>query len=338
MNDFKDENIEPQGEVSGKAKGGKARAEKLSAEERKASSQKALEARKVPVATHIGELKLGDIVLQCAVLPDGQRLFSHGGVGEALTRVPGGKNRREMTQDQIPFFVNHKSVIPFIDSELLLRIQEPFKYRQTPSSFVGNGVPAEALPGICKAWQMARRAGALDGNEAALRVAAQAEAITLGFAQVGVIALIDEATGYQRDREKNALAKILEDFVAKELRPWVTTFPADYYEGIFKIYGLEYPPAGNKSWRPSFIGTVTNNVVYSRLAPELLPELKRAATKAEKKAKLHQWLTEDIGHPKLREHLASIVTLLKISNTPEQFYDLVERVHPKIDVKHEETE
>ncbi|MEX0563139.1 MULTISPECIES: P63C domain-containing protein [Raoultella] len=320
-------------ELTGKAKGGKARAANMSPEERKESSKRAAEARKVPIATHIGELKLGDITLQCAVLPDGQRLFSHGGVGEALTRVPGGKNRREMTQDQIPFFVNHKSVIPFIDNDLLLRIQEPVKYRQTPSSFIGNGVPAEALPGICKAWQMARRSGVLDNNEAALRVAAQAEAITLGFAQVGVIALIDEATGYQRDREKNALAKILEDFVAKELRPWVTTFPADYYEGLFKIYGLDYPPEGNKSWRPSFIGNITNNVVYSRLAPELLPELKKAASKAERKAKLHQWLTEDIGHPKLREHLASIVTLLKISNTPDQFYELVERVHPKIDIK-----
>ncbi|CNJ10522.1 P63C domain-containing protein [Yersinia bercovieri] len=322
-------------EPSGRARGGKARAEKLSAEERKASSHRALEARKVPVATHVGELKLGDITLQCAVLPGGQRLFSHGGVGEALTRVPGGKNRREMTQDQIPFFVNHKNVIPFIDNDLLRRIQEPFKYRQAPGAFIANGVPAEALPGICKAWQLARRSGALDNNEAALRVAAQAEAITLGFAQVGVIALIDEATGYQRDREKNALAKILEEFVAKELRPWVATFPAGYYEGLFKIYGLEYPPIGNKNWRPSFIGTVTNNVVYSRLAPELLPELKKAATKAERKTKLHQWLTEDIGHPKLREHLASIVTLLKISKTPEQFYELVDTVHPKLVVSGE---
>jgi len=64
------------------------------------------------------------------------------------------------------------------------------------------------------------------------------------------------------------------------------------------------------------------------LAPELLPELKKAASKAEKKAKLHQWLTQDIGHPKLREHLASIVSILKLSRTPEDFKANVNIVHP----------
>lgn len=149
-----------------------------------------------------------------------------------------------------------------------------------------------------------------------------------GLAEVGIIALVDEATGYQRDRARDALAKILEDFVAKELQPWVKTFPADYYAHLFRLYGLPYPPEGNKSWRPAFIGNITNDVVYARLAPELLPELKRAASKSERKAKLHQWLTNEIGHPKLREHLASIVTLLKISKTPADFKEKVDLVHP----------
>jgi hypothetical protein len=40
---------------------------------------------------------------------------------------------------------------------------------------------------------------------------------------------LDEATGYQRDRARDALEKILEEFIAKELRPWVPTFPDAYY-------------------------------------------------------------------------------------------------------------
>ncbi|ETO41341.1 hypothetical protein X965_10415 [Morganella sp. EGD-HP17] len=191
------------------------------------------------------------------------------------------------------------------------------------------GFEAVILADICDAVLEANSQGILAVQQK--HFAKQCELLVRGFARVGIVALIDEATGYQRDRERDALAKILESFVAKELQPWVSTFPPDYYEGLFKIYGLEYPPAsGNKSWRPGFMGNVTNNVVYSRLAPDLLPELKKTASRSEKKAKLHQWLTNDIGHPKLREHLASIVTLLKISKTPEQFYDLVDQVHPKL--------
>ena len=97
----------------------------------------------------------------------------------------------------------------------------------------------------------------------------------------------------------------------------------------FRLYGYPYPPHGNPSWRPQFFGKITNEVVYNRIAPELLPELKKAASKAERRAKLHQWLTGDIGHPKLREHLASIVTLLRLSKNPTEFMELVNRLHPR---------
>lgn len=72
------------------------------------------------------------------------------------------------------------------------------------------------------------------------------------------------------------------------------------------------------------------NAVYARLAPELLPELKKAASKQEKKAKLHQLLTQDVGHPKLKEHLASVVTLLKLAKDKDDFSRMLDIVHPKL--------
>jgi hypothetical protein len=188
------------------------------------------------------------------------------------------------------------------------------------------GYEATILADICDVVLAARRMGALQKQQQ--HIADQAELLVRGFARVGIIALVDEATGFQRDRAKDALAKILEAFVAKELQPYLRTFPAEYYEHLFRLYGLPFPPTGNKSWRPAFFGHITNNVVYSRLAPELLPELKKAASKAERKSHLHRWLTKDIGHPRLKEHLASIVSLLKISRTPEQFKANVDIAHP----------
>ncbi|WP_256849531.1 P63C domain-containing protein [Pantoea sp. Fr-CA_6] len=323
--------IENDDKQSGKAKGGRARAAKMTPEERKESAIKAAAAKKELASLPIAEygstetpLKIGGIEIQCYVLDDGSRVLSQRGMSAGLGMSAGAAER-------LINFVGGDRIKPFINNDVLVMIENPIKFRHRTGGGVAFGYPATILADICDAILAARKEGKLQKQQEHL--AERAELLVRGFARVGIVALIDEATGYQRDREKNALAKILEDFVAKELRPWVTTFPADYYEGMFKIYGLQYPPAGNKSWRPSFIGTITNNVVYSRLAPELLPELKRAATKAEKKAKLHQWLTDDIGHPKLREHLASIVTLLKISKTPEEFYELVDTVHPKFEVK-----
>jgi hypothetical protein len=48
-------------------------------------------------------------------------------------------------------------------------------------------------------------------------IAKQAEILVRGFAGVGIIALVDEATGYQQDRARDALSRILEAFIAKEL-------------------------------------------------------------------------------------------------------------------------
>lgn len=65
---------------------------------------------------------------------------------------------------------------------------------------------------------------AVKGGEKAIAAAHQllaekrrSEILVRGFARVSIIALVDEATGYQRDRAKNALAAILEAFIAKEL-------------------------------------------------------------------------------------------------------------------------
>ena len=89
---------------------------------------------------------------------------------------------------------------------------------------------------------------------------------------IGIIGLVDEATGYQGIRAKRALATILEEFIAEELQPWTKTFPYEFYEEIFRLKGWPGPD-GVK--RPSVIGHYTNDIVYARLAPGVLDELKQ---------------------------------------------------------------
>ena len=153
-----------------------------------------------------------------------------------------------------------------------------------------------------------------------LHIAKSCEILVRGLARVGIIALIDEATGYQLDRAKNALTKILEAFIAKELQPYVETFPSDFYRHLFRLRGLDFPNGSVK--RPQYFGMLTNDLVYKRLAPGVLEELKRVKMEFGKaRDKLFQRLTSNIGYPKLREHLGSVVTIMKLSGGWHDFMD-----------------
>ncbi|WP_213032978.1 P63C domain-containing protein [Acinetobacter silvestris] len=318
--------------MNNRVNSGKASAEAMTADERKARAMKGVERRKelagLPKATHRGELIIGDVDISCAVLEDGRRIISEHGINSTLGSSGGKTVRLRDNQDSeygpLPLFIASKALHPFISNVFTTEDLTPIKYLDNGKETTGYS--ASILPKVCDVWLKARDARTLQQSQ--LNKAVKADILMRGLAHVGVQALVDEATGYERDREKNALAKILEAFVAKELQPWLKTFPDEYYRQIFRLYNLPYPPK-QANFRPGFIGTLTNELVYERLAPELLPELKKEASKLEKKAKLHQFLSSDIGHPKLREHLASLITLLKLAKSPEELKQNVDLIHPR---------
>lgn len=324
-------------EPTGKARGAAARAKKLDPSKRKAISEKANAAKKelaaLPKVTHGAAdhpLRIGDAEIPCYVLDNGMRVLSQRGMQTGIGMSTSGG---ALGEQRLAVFASGLAEKAKENNGLAVRIAEVAERLKNPVKFSpGSGKPvygyeATLLADLCDVILGARAAGVLLKQQE--HIAAQAEILVRGFARVGIIALIDEATGYQKDRERDALAKILEAFVAKELQPYVRTFPPEYYEHLFRLYNLPYPPVGNKSWRPSFFGHVTNEVVYARLAPELLPELKKAASKAERKSKLHQWLTNEIGHPKLKEHLVSLISVMKLSKNAKDFIANVNIVHPR---------
>jgi hypothetical protein len=190
------------------------------------------------------------------------------------------------------------------------------------------GYEATLLVDICDLVLAARDDGVLTGKQ--LAVAKQCEILTRAFAKVGIIALVDEATGYQEIRTRRALEEILDEFISKELRKWAKTFPDDFYKEMFRLRGWQYVPFSVK--RPSVVGRYTEDLVYERLAPGVLEELKRKNPKTSKGYRKHkhfQWLTENIGHPRLREHLTAVIALMKAATTWSQFYRLVQRALPK---------
>jgi hypothetical protein len=325
--------VEPEGDKDeSKVKGGLARAQALSKEERSAIAKKAAEARwnnDLPEATHEGEMKIGEhITLPCYVLKDEVRVLARVGVLKAIGRKGKAKGGRKYDQEsQIPVFLTAQNLKPFISDELISN-SKPILFTHRGVKMMGYR--AELLPQICEVFLDANEAGVLRPNQKP--IAEKCKILYRGFATVGIIALVDEATGFQYDRARHALTEILERFISKELLKWVKTFPDEFYYHIFRLKG--WKPAEIASRRPLYFGKITNDIVYERLSPNVLEQLKALSPKDERgrrRNKLFQRLTPDLGHPRLREHLASEITLMRIFDDGQwdDFYKALNKALPK---------
>ena len=65
---------------------------------------------------------------------------------------------------------------------------------------------------------------------------------------------------------------------------------------MFRLHGLEFPSIGNL--KPQYFGYLTNNVIYTRLAPDVLKELKEKVPRKDlgkPTTKFFQQLTRNTG-------------------------------------------
>jgi hypothetical protein len=277
-----------------------------------------------PKATHSGVLKIGDAEIPCYVLENGERILSTRGIMKSLGRSWRG---RKYAGTQYPVFLEANNLKPFIPKDI-----EPVlaaRHFRTDRGVVAEGFNADILPAVCETYLRAREAeGVL--SPAQLTVAKYCEVLVRGLSRVGIAALVDEATGYQDVRARRALEEILERFISEELRKWAKTFPDEFYKEMFRLKGWPYAPWSVK--RPGVVGHYTNDWIYARLAPGVLDELRRVNPKlpsGNRRAKHTQWLTEDVGHPRLREHLAAVIALMRASSNEEQFKRSLQRAFPR---------
>lgn len=148
-----------------------------------------------------GVLDLSGIKIPCYVLNDGTRVLSGRGMQEALKMVDDDK---ATSGHRIIRYLNQKTLKPFI-----YRDKEPGHFEPV-ICYDGNkkihGYEATVLVDICDGVLEARNNITLSQRQSV--IAAQCEILVRAFAKVGIISLIDEATGYQYDRERYELQQI----------------------------------------------------------------------------------------------------------------------------------
>jgi hypothetical protein len=305
------------------AKGALVRAQRLSAEERSGIARAAAEGRWIPKATHEGLLHIGDAPLPCFNLPDGRRFLSQSGMIDSLDMRPGSNPKRG--GDRLSNFVAGKGVSPFVSEQLAGAIRNPIRFRTRRGS-VAFGYEATVLADLCNAVIDARLAGKLQTQQE--HIVQRCRALQTGFSKVGIIALVDEATGYQAERDRDELHKLLEKYISAELLPWTKRFPDEFYRQIYRLMHWQYPRGSNHPW---FVGKVTKSIVYKRLPPGVLDELERKNPTDEggaRKYRHHQWLSEEVGNPHLRDHLIKVITTMQVSDSWSDFRRKLTRVAP----------
>lgn len=128
------------------------------------------------------------------MLENGKRVLTQSSFLLALGRSRQARGRDPNTaDDNLPAFMRANNLKQFIPSDLTLTTSHvEFRRKEGGRAF---GYPAEMLPRVCGVFLDAKAAGVLTHNQEA--IASTALLLVRGLANTGIVALIDEATGYQ---------------------------------------------------------------------------------------------------------------------------------------------
>lgn len=270
------------------------------------------EGPKLLKAIYQGPLPIEDTELDCAILDDKEntRVINMTSVFKAFDRVPRSNNRLI----NIPAFMDAQNLQPFIDQELMGLIK-PIEYLDGKSLKVGYN--ALLLPALCDLYLKARRSpNGLTPKQAHL--AEKAEILQSSFAKVGMVALIDEATGFQRDRKHDALRLLLSKYIAEGLQKWIHTFPDSFFLELDRLYNNE-PTTSQR--RPQYYGHFINRYVYDPIehgyVKSKLNEL-NIDDSGKRKARFHQWLSAE-GRTILIHQIGRVQMLMEMCPNIDQF-------------------
>jgi len=303
--------------------GGKARADKLPADLRAEIARNAALARHapkldpdtgLPMARSEGVLPIGDVNIDVYVLWDRRRLVSKRAMAKALGLKSEGGNAFLKT-------LSGKTIGSIIPEELWEKINNHIEFKPLIGD-PGHGYEATVLIEVCDAL--------IEGRDKLLPsqkfLARQAEIIMRSAAKIGIIALIDEATGFIEDKRREEYRALWQEFIRDEFRQWEEAeFPDDIFDMMYKLYGLKRINP-NSTRHPRFFSKFLRKYIYVPLANSngaILEQLEEknpvVYANGGRRFKLFQFLSDEVGLPALRQHMWQVVGIGRSVKTKEQF-------------------
>ena len=257
---------------------------------------------KSPFAKYTGSLDLGHKSVDCFVLDDERRVISMRATVKAISGDENGK---------IMDYIGVKSLVPYLDpskvSENIIEVNLPGTH------FTAKCITAETFLEICSAYVSALASGA-NLTEKQKSTAINCSILLSACAKTGLIALIDEATGYQYVRESDALQVKIRAFISEELRAWEKTFPDELWEQFGRLTGWK----GSLQQRPKYWGKLVLELIYDALDPDVASYLKQNKPAPRHGRNYHQWFTEEYGVNELVTHINQITGIAKTCSTMDE--------------------
>jgi hypothetical protein len=139
------------------------------------------------------------------------------------------------------------------------------------------------------------------------------------FAGLGLIALIDEATGFEKLRAPGELQARFDVLLGDLLRPYGKEFHQRFWEALHALDRREGP------WweHPPYYGHLLRAIIYEPIAPGLADYLAVHRPPSIPGRRWHQWLKTETGLQALRRQIDFVTFLARSCNSLQELVDRV---------------
>jgi P63C domain len=266
----------------------------------------------LPFSMFRGKVHFGNLELDCHVLNDDRRVFTQGEMVHAIT---GGTESSNLAR--------YLGANPLISDDLS---GGPIRFQIPGNPQIAIGSEATLLIEICERYLDAHDQGLL--RQSQQKLAKNAAIIVRACAKLGIIGLIDEATGYQKVRARNALQIKLQAFIADDLQDWAVMFPEEFWIELARLEGVHYSPRN----RPLRWGKYVMLFVYDAIDGDVGKELRKKNPNPHFLQNHHQWLKK-FGRDKVHDQIERVITIMKLCNQMDDFREKFARVFKKSPVQ-----
>jgi hypothetical protein len=272
----------------------------------------------MPVAVWRGNLNIIGMDVPCYVLDNQVRVIGRTSATELLTGIKGG--------GALEKYIAVKALESFLNKDLVLERMVPFRLPEVEGlERAVKGLPADLFVEICQSFVKALEASFLPNSPhprmtpRQQQMAVKASMFLSACAKVGLEALIDEATGFQYERARDALQVKLAAFLEDEMRKWEKTFPDELWQEFARLTAWRGP----LHQRPKYWGRLVMELIYDELDKDVADWLRENAPQPRHGQNYHQWLSGQYGLKKLVEHIWMIIGIAKTCNSMTELRDRV---------------
>lgn len=258
--------------------------------------------------------------LPCYVLSDGQRVFRLSNLTKALRDKEHGKFGNYLAASNIVKYLPER-LRPLTDENHDRTPQGVMEFEFDGK--IEKGYNSEDFMDVCSAFVTAN----LNNeklSEAQQEIVKNANKFILATAKIGIVALIDEATGYQAERNSKELQLKMKYFLVDDMnkaREWEKTFPDELWYEFGRLTNWK----GSLKLRPKYWSKLVNALIYRLLDKDIAEFLKNNKPPKYTGQKYFQWLNEGYGIKELTQHMWQIIGMAKACKDLEELRVLAEK-------------